>query len=237
MAIIDKKGKIRGKIGNYIHRDVNGKQVVQSTPGSIKPKGGTIEMNKHFRNAAELSGMVYQDLKNYAWDRSYSYLHGRLTGLMRHLFLPGYEETENGQYLALDKDNSLRHLFPLLPTAAKTGTHLRINIPKINKAKRNKKLANADYASYEFTLMGFASDEKGEGNPHTLQVVKTERFKIANGFDKKHIDIDLSKTITFNSGLLLALIRAELFQFQSSAAFLNSKEVNPVSMLGAWKLS
>ncbi|MFB5945207.1 hypothetical protein [Albibacterium profundi] len=237
MAIIDKKGKIRGKIGNYIHREVNGKQVLQSTPGSIKPKGGTIEMNKHFRSAAELSGMVYRDLKNYAWDRSYSYLHGRLTGLLRHLSLPDYEEMEGGHYMALDRNDSLRHLFPILPTAVKTGNRLRINIPKVNTTKRNKKLANADYAAYEVTLMGFATDEKDESNPHILQVVNTDRFKIANGFDKKHIDIDLSEALTFNSGLLLALIRAELFQFKNSAAFLNSKEINPVSILGTWKLS
>lgn len=234
MAIIDRKGKIRGKIGNYIHRELNGKQVLQSTPRPMKPKGGTIEMNKHFRGAAQLSGLIYHDLKDFAWDRSYSYLHGRLTGLMRHLFLPDYEERDDGQYLALDKDDSLRHLFPILPTALKTGHRLQINIPKIKMAKRNTRLANAEYVSYEVTLMGFADDEKDEGNPHIVQLLKTERFKIANGFDTKHIDTDLSKVLTFESGLLLTMIRAELFQFKNSAAFLNSKEINPVSILGVW---
>lgn len=237
MATIDKSGRIRGSVGNYVHRLVNGKQVLQSAPKPRKPSGGTIDMNDRFRGAAELSGIIHQELKNFAFDRAYSYLHGRLTGLLKRQFFSDMEEQEIGEYLPIDKDNRLQLLFPTLPIASKQENHLQIEVPEIKASKKNNKLAYAEFISYEVKLIGFADDEKDADNPHFVEVLKTERFPVAKGFEKYSFDLDLNECLSFGSGILLVAIRAELFQFRNSAAFLNSKEINPVSILGIWKLS
>jgi len=139
MAIIDKNGKVRGRIGNYIHREVNGKQVIQSSPKPRKPKGGTVDQNNQFREAAQLSAIMYDEIKNFAWDRSYSYLHGRLTSSIKQLLFSGTGEQHAGQYIALDKDNKLNEIFAEPPVASKAGNLLEINIPKVKAAKGNKK--------------------------------------------------------------------------------------------------
>lgn len=232
MAILNKNGKLRGRIGNYIHREVNGKQVIQSSPKPRAPKGGTIVENHKFQVAAQLSAMLYHPIKDFAWDRSYSYLHGRLTSAIKTLLFSDGEQQQLGKYIALDKNNHLQEIFNELPTTSKAGSQLEIDIPKIKATKGNKKLANAEYISYEVALMNFSDD----GILSTEQLLKTERLKLDREYAGQRLTVDLDKRISLGTDLLLVLIRTELFKYLNSSAFLNSKELNPAGILGLWKL-
>jgi len=80
--------------------------------------------------------------------------------------------------------------------------------------------------------MGFTDDE----DLLIEHLLKTKRFRLGNEYSEQQLTVDLDEVLTFRSGLLVALIRTELFKYENSAAFLNSKDVNPVSILGIWKL-
>src|SRR5699024_8761644 len=100
--------------------------------------------------------------------------------------------------------------------------------------KTDKKLANAQFLSYEISLMGFADNNKG--GFRIFQALKTERFELGKGYQKEYLDIHLEEAMNFRKGLLLVMVRTELFQFQTSSVFLNSKECNPAGILGMWQL-
>jgi len=65
MAVI-KKGKIHGKIGKYVYRVVNGKEIVQSYPQQIRIAGNTVVENKRFAESSRMNARLYRLIKDFA---------------------------------------------------------------------------------------------------------------------------------------------------------------------------
>ena len=159
MAKIDKYGRIRGLVGNLVFRVVNGEGVMQTRPKRRKSSGDTIIENQHFADGVKLGGALYVQLKDFGWNRCYSYLYGKLAAYMKRFLHGNQVHVSEGEYLAMDKNDGLSRLFKKpLPSAKKEGNRIHVHIPAIKAFSKDRQLAYADYLSYEVVLMGFSED-------------------------------------------------------------------------------
>src|SRR5690606_13895741 len=106
MAIIDQYGTIRGTVGRFVFRKINGKKVVQSHPGPLKPKGETLVENRRFGDSSELTSSIYPYIKEFGLNLCYSYLFGSLITYFKRVLYSDLVNKEEGKYVSLDKDNN-----------------------------------------------------------------------------------------------------------------------------------
>lgn len=235
MAKIDKNGMVRGLVGNLVFRVVNGEGVMQSRPRRRKPSGGTLNENKQFADGLELSGALYVQLKEFGWNRCYSYLYGKLAAYMKRFLHGDLSQATQGEYLAMDKNDALQKLFKeTLPRASKEGNVVTVHVPTVKPFNKNPHLANSDYLSYEVVLMGFGGDSLTMSDIDNRYRFETEIFDRRNGYKEEVVQWDLKQLAEPDVKLLIVAMRVKLLEYPNSAAFSNSKEANPVGILGVW---
>jgi len=247
MAVIDDDGKIRGAIGNYVYRRVNKKGVIQSHPGSLKPKGNTIIENKRFGSASEITATIYPFIKRFGLNMCYSYVYGKLVNYFKRVLFTDLVEKEKGEYLYLDESNSLAKIFQILPIAEKNENTISIEIPSIQLVSGNKKFAKGQYMEYRMQLwiLNYESN-----NLACVYNGTSERFDMARQIEAQELKIDISLLeedviqketlseleVSMEEGLLVLCFGVQFFEHVYDTVGLNTKEVNPAGILGAWHL-
>lgn len=236
MAIIDKDGMIRGLVGNLVCRVVNGKGVLQSRPRPRKPSGKTLIENEQFADGSELSKELYPLLKDFGWNRCYSYLFGRLTTYLKRFLHGDLADVTVGEYLAMDRNDGIRQLFKRLPTAKREEKMLSFDIPAVAPFKENHRTAYVEYFSYEVVLLGACTEDVSIDKFDVLYSFETEIFKNTDGYPEQNIKVDFEQLDVSKANLLVVGFRVKLLEHPASSAFSNSKEANPVGILGMWRL-
>ena len=87
MATIDRKGRIRGKIGPEVYQVMNGKNIIQSKPDKVKQTKATKESSQEFayiQNSAKRLGQHFYPALQHLEDKKManrfsSNLHKALT--------------------------------------------------------------------------------------------------------------------------------------------------------------
>src|SRR5690554_3531124 len=94
MAII-KNGKIHGRIGNYVYRVVNGQEIIQSYPRTVKPRGGTVLESKKFGKAAYQSARIFGFLKDFALNNQDGSFYCSMVSFFKKSFYSKHEIADN----------------------------------------------------------------------------------------------------------------------------------------------
>lgn len=98
MGRISKKNIISGSIANLVFRDLGGKQIVQSHPGSLKQTQATKASSSEFRQCSSWARQLRMGLTSFLAGQTDSYMYRRLTGqlynaLLGNTHLPKGERT------------------------------------------------------------------------------------------------------------------------------------------------
>src|SRR5690606_24666267 len=139
MAKIDKYGRIRGLVGNLVFRVVNGEGVMQTRPKRRKSSGDTIIENQHFADGVKLGGALYVQLKDFSCNRLFSYRYGKRAAYMKRVLHGSQDHASEGEYSAMDRNDSLTRLFKKpLPTAKKEVNRIHDHIPAIKALSKDR---------------------------------------------------------------------------------------------------
>lgn len=236
MAIVDKHGMVRGLVGNIVYRVVNGKGVIQTRPKPRKSSGGTLVENEQFADSSKLSVSLYPLLKDFGWNRCYSYLYGKLVTYVKRFLHGDLADAHEGEYLAMDKNNGIRQLFKRLPSAIKNDNTIDIHVPALVPFKADHRMAYAEFLSYEVVLLGAFIEDMSVDSLEVLDSLETEIFRSSGGHSEQRIKLDLEQLDGSEINLLIVALRTKLLEDKASSAFSNSKEANPVGILGLWRL-
>jgi len=82
MAVI-KNGKIRGKIGKYVYRIVDGQEIVQAHPKSYEQTESTKKAAAKFGNSSKTGSKIYQQTKSFASDFTKVKFYREIVSLLR----------------------------------------------------------------------------------------------------------------------------------------------------------
>jgi len=80
MARLDKNKFLSGVIGNLVFRNLDGKQIVQSKPDTIKQSKLTKLSGSEFRSCSQWAKMLRQQLFDFLINQTDSYMYRRFTG-------------------------------------------------------------------------------------------------------------------------------------------------------------
>jgi len=105
MARIDKKNLLSGALGNLVFRNLDGNQIVQSHPGSVKQTQATKASGSEFRQCSHWAKLLRYGLSNFIDKQTDSYMFSRFTGavykaIQKNITLP------KGQRTPLNSDMS-----------------------------------------------------------------------------------------------------------------------------------
>ena len=105
MARIDKKNILSGALGNLVFRNLDGNQIVQSHPGSVKQTKATQASGSEFRQCSHWAKLLRIGLSRFIDKQTDSYMFSRFTGavykaIQKNLTLP------KGQRTPLNSDMS-----------------------------------------------------------------------------------------------------------------------------------
>ncbi|WP_028296502.1 hypothetical protein [Olivibacter sitiensis] len=83
MAKINKKGDFKGKVGNLVYREINGKAIVQSGPGRVKQTLASKLAAQEFAMASNAAAIL-RKIGIFLYEYSDGQVSGRLNAVLRH---------------------------------------------------------------------------------------------------------------------------------------------------------
>lgn len=247
MAIIGDDGKIRGTIGKHVYRIVNNRGIIQSHPGTLKPKGDTVEENIRFGKASEFTSCIYPAVKRFGLNMCYSYVYGKLVNYFKRILYTDLMGNSKGEYFYLDEKNSLSKVFKGIPKAEKNGSIISIEVPDVQEHRVIARSIQGNHLEYRMQLWVL----NYESTDMTCVLRETtERLQLSKQIKAQEIKIDLSSLkydifekkllselkITFDEGLLILCFGVQFFEDHIDTVGNNTKKFNPACILGAWHL-
>ena len=245
MAVL-KNGKLIGKVGNVVYREVNGKLIVQSRP---RPRKGGFKLtsrNSNFAAASKAASRLYAQMKDFALNQTTRDLYSSLV----RLFM---ERPEALQADNKDEDWSLIPDSHLLPVEKRSNWHLLMEdelVSEIADGKcyleipalaTNKKPGPAHRAwkearEFEVTNALIYYDVESE-SATVVERWLSGRFPKSAGSDPIVFEYELKdfKEFPISSGLLLLSAGIKFYASSSSDSYLNCEEFNPFVIAGIWK--
>lgn len=113
---------------------------------------------------------------------------------------------------------------------------LSFDIPAVAPFKENHRMAYVGYFSYEVVLLGACTEDVVIDKLDVLYSFETEIFNNTDGYPEQNINVDFEQLDVSKTNLLVVGFRVKLLEHPASSAFSNSKEANPVGILGVWRL-
>lgn len=126
--------------------------------------------------------------------------------------------------------------FKRLPSAVKNDSSIDIYVPAVVPFRADHRVAYVEYLSYEVVLMGSRMKDMAIDYLDILYSFETEIFKSRDGYPEKRITLDLEQLGGSENNFLMVGLRTKLLEDPASSAFSNSKEANPVGVLGVWNM-
>jgi len=243
MAII-KKGKIHGKIGNYVYRVLNGQEIIQSYPRSIKPRGGTLLENESFGKVSQQSSRIYQLVKDFALNGINEQLYHDMvkffkknfyskTGVANNSNFDDWEEVSGFDRLVINSRVQIEDILINIPQVSLSGNILNVQLYEFKRSHVSRKtIKDASYIAFGFRLIYY---DFSSGMAEVVSDFDSERFIISKGFEDQKYEIPLViNGILIENGLLVFVFGLRLFASLQSFGYLNNKEFNPCIILGVW---
>lgn len=243
MAII-KKGKIHGKIGNYIYRVVNGQEIIQSCQRSTKTRGGTLIESENFGKVSQQSSRIYQLVKDFALNEVGRNLYYDMVRFFKKNFYskieiindPSYNDWREVSGFEDMVINSKAQLDDILFDKPKVGLiedMCIVRLDEFNFSQGSKNIIKtASYIAFGFRLIHY---DFNSGLADVVSDFNSERFSISKGFEEQYFEIPLTiNEALIERGVLLFAFGLRLFASSQSFGYLNNKEFNPSEILGVW---
>jgi len=243
MAVI-KKDKIHGRIGNYIYRVVNGVEIIQAYPRSIKPSEGTKTENTLFGNSSQVSSKVYRLIKDFALNEVDENLYGNIMTFFKRNFFSKKTTIEPGDFqdwkpiagtgaMLINRNLQAADVLPAKPSIQVQDGTCRLQLPTFSRDSCTRKLpADAAFISYGLTVVHYDFELE---SAMAIFDFDSERFLISQGFEAREIEVPMLRDgIAIDSGLLFVGFGLRFFASQQSFGYLNTKQFNPCTLLGVW---
>src|SRR5690606_186017 len=243
MAII-KNGKIHGRIGNYVYRVMNGQEIIQSYPKSVKQRGGTLLESKNFGIISQQSSRIYRLVKDFALNGINGQLYTDMVKFFKKNFSSENEITNDSRYdnwnevtgfdrLVINSNIQPGSILSDYPHVIIHDDICQIQFPGFDVSKKPRRIIKAaSHIAYGFTLIHY--DFKS-CMAQKISDFESERFSISKGFEAQSFDIPLNiNEIPIEKGILLFAFGLRFFASSQSFGYLNSKEFNPSAISGIW---
>jgi len=244
MAII-KNGKIRGLIGNLVYRVVNGQETVQSAPRKSKTKKPPTELNVQFGNTVRVCTKMYRLIKEFALNALDGRFYRDLVRLLRMNLYSDQSVFDDSRFDTWNylPDSRRMAISKHLKTEDMFNGHVRANIeddvcevriPHYDPERVSWKLRNrADCMEFAFTLIHYDFE-----NDHAEVIgnYTSERLWTYHQHSARTISVPLKSTSgeDITKGLIAVCFGIRFYAAMDSAGYLNTKEINPTSMVGVW---
>lgn len=243
MAII-KNGKIHGRIGNYVYRVLNGQEIIQSYPRTVKPRKGTIVESKRFGKASTQSSKVFRLLKFFSLSLQEGSLYCSMVSFFRGNFFSKTEINKDPAYddwnvvpgferMVINSKVQISDILLENPKVTIAGDNSTISIAEF-KADPSKKslMSDMSYLGFAFALIHYDFDDE---YAEVIHYFESERFNISKGFEEQNFEIPLLAGKTpIENGMLLLAFGLRLYVTPEGYGYLNNKSFNPCAILGVW---
>lgn len=243
MAII-KNGKIHGRIGKYVYRVMNGQEIIQSYPKSVKQRGGTLLESKNFGIISQQSSRIYRLIKDFALNGISGQLYTDMVRFFKKNFSSENEITNDSRYdnwnevtgfdrLVINSNIQPGSILSDYPHVIIHDDTCQIQFPGFDVSKKPRRIIKAaSHIAYGFTLIHY--DFKS-CMAQKISDFESERFSISKGFEAQNFEIPLKINETpIEKGILLFAFGLRFFASSQSFGYLNSKEFNPSAISGMW---
>lgn len=247
MAIINSKGEIRGKVGNVVYKVVNGKMVISSLPRRKKGKFKPEARHERFKFATRMSSRVYRELKDFFLNLPPGDLSTKLTSLFIHAYddlsssdlAAGWRQIEHEKYVWFPKRVHPAAILYGKPRMEIEGEQALVKIPSLTymgslKSRHYRVPRNLASLENAVTLVHYDFDTE---SAQVIYTWESDRHPYRGGEDNR---MDLKPDLVdvegnpIENGLLIAAYNMRTFATDTSSAYLNSKDFNPLSVLGVW---
>lgn len=238
MARIGKKGILSGLVGNLVFRNLDGQQVVQSRPATIKQTKATKESASEFRQCSRWAKHLRMALNPLLTDETDSYMYRRWTGavyqsLLSNTHLPKGQRTPFNCAMkdlegfdfnthSLFKDYFLSDIEVTLNTQGVVTIKVPEFDPKI-QVVFPEKVTNADLVVYVYST-----------NLEYNQPLTDARFRLPIALNTSLVPETLWNTSALPSGQWVIVV-AKLFYYSvnpfTERKYHNSKKMSPAMVL------
>lgn len=245
MAVL-KNGRLVGRVGNLVYRDVKGRTIVQSRPRRSKRGFQLTSRNSNFSVASMAASALYRELKDFALNLSTRELYNSIVSLLMgnpEVLQPEGPDNDwslvpDSHLLPVEKKRSL----PGLQNGAvgldfADGTY-RVQIPPLNTSQIADSIHHVwkNVQEYErtFTLLyyDFETTSASVVGRWTSRRTKKGAKSKAVLIERELIDGD---GFTISRGLLVLAVGLRLYAAPSSSSYLNRPDYNPFVVTGIWK--
>ncbi|TCK85084.1 hypothetical protein [Albibacterium bauzanense] len=243
MAII-KNGKIHGRIGNYVYRVVNGQEIIQSYPRTVKPRGGTVLESKKFGKAAYQSARIFGFLKDFALNNQDGSFYCSMVSFFKKSFYSKHKIADNPVFddwetvpgfesMVVNSKAQVSDILLEKPQVSITGESCTLDISEFDANQEAKGIMkDVSHIGFGFLLIHYDFDSRFAEVVHYFE---SERFRISKGFKEQNFEIPLViDNATIERGMLLFAFGLRLFASLQSFGYLNNKSFNPCAILGVW---
>lgn len=244
MAVL-KNGKLVGRVGNLVYREMNGRIIVQSRP---RPRKGGFKLtsrNSNFAMAAKAASGLYRELKDFALNQTTRDLYNSIIRLLMdnpRVMEPAKKETNwsfipESHLLPVEKKSNLETLLAGELVSEITNGKCRIEIPSVTvqNARGSRHQVWKDTSEYEITCTLLHYDFKMV-SPWVVKRWTSERIRKTDVSEPIVFDYDLKdfKDFAISDGLLLMSVGLKLYASASSDSYLNHLGFNPFMVAGVW---
>lgn len=243
MAII-KKGKIHGKIGKYVYRVLNGQEIIQSSPRSMKPRGETLVHNENFGKASQQSSRIYQLLKDFALNEVSVDLYSDMVKFFKRNFyskkeianapsFDNWREVSGFEDMVINSKVQVDNILVNSTEVSLIGDTCLVQLYKFNRSLNPKNIIKtASHIAFGFRLIHY---DFNSGLAEIVSDFNSERFILSKGFEEQYFEIPLViNEALIEKGVLLFAFGLRFFASLQSFGYLNNKEFNPSAILGVW---
>jgi hypothetical protein len=243
MAII-KNGKIHGKLGNYVYRVVNGKEIIQSYPRFTKQRGGSILENESFGKISQQSSKIYRLVKDFALNGINTQLYNEMVRFFKRNFSSDHEIIHDPLFdnwrdipsfdrLVINSNIQPGSILLKNPIVTINEESCFVQFPKFELYRGlRKKLNSASHIAFGFRLIHY---DFSSGMAQIVFELESERFSISKGFEEQYFTIPLSvNNVPIEKGLLIFAYGLRFFASSQSFGYINTKEFNPSVVSGIW---
>lgn len=245
MAVL-KNGKLVGRVGSLVYREVNGRTIVQSRPRP--PKGGfkLTSRNSNFAIASKAASALYQELKDFALNLPTRELYTAMISLLMEN--PTALSSENGKgdwslvsgshSLPIEKRPNLSALLKDELVSEIADGKCRLMIPSV-KWQDKKGVAHRlwrDVSEFELTYTVLHYDFETT-SASVVEQWTSDRLPKAKVSEPLDLDCELIdwEGEPLSGGLIVVAAGVKLYASASSSAYLNRQDLNPFAISGMWK--
>jgi len=242
MAII-KNGKIRGKIGKYVYRIVEDKEIIQSFPEKFELSENSKIESQRFGKSIKLAASIYQSVKDFALNCVKVEFYRELVRICRGLQTLGFLDLEEDEKpcwkfvpgtsaLDINKVVLLNAIMGAYPTASFKESQCTVKIPGFNKETVKGKLPK-EAGFIEFTA-SVLHNHSSLGS-YFVHNYSSGLLSVHDIIPEQEISLPVEwSRDDLNEGIVLICFGLRFYANLSSRRDLNNMNFNPTAILGMW---